>query len=64
MKPLAVVDPVDLNRCVRLQQKVVSNAYLYWNGVDELMDVQCWFGLWGVGYIGFGEPIIGELLSG
>ena len=63
LKPLASVDPVDLSKCVRLQQKVVPNANLYRNGVDELMDVQCLFGLWGVGYIGFGEPIGGELLS-
>ena len=60
---MAVVDPVDLNRCVRLQQKIVPNAYLYWNGVDELMNVQSLFGLWGVVCVGFGEPIIGELLS-
>ena len=64
MKPLAVVDPVDLNRCVRFQEKIVPNANLYWNSVDELMNVQSLFGLWGVGYVGFGEPIIGELLSG
>ena len=64
LKPLAIVDPVDLSKCVRLQQKIVPNANLYRNGVDELMDVQCLFGLWGVGYIGFGEPIVGELLSG
>ena len=63
LKPLAIVDPVDLGKCVRLQQKIVPNANLYRNGVDELMDVQCLFGLWGVGYIGFGEPISGELLS-
>ena len=63
LKPLAIVDAVDLGKCVRLQQKVVPNANLYRNGVDELMDVQCLFGLWGVGYIGFGEPIVGELLS-
>ena len=57
--PLAIVDPVDLGRCVRLQQKIVPDANLYRNSVDELMDVQCLFGLWGVGYIGFGEPIGG-----
>ena len=61
--PLAIVDPVDLSKCVRLKQEIVTNANLYRNGVDELMDVQCLFGLWGVGYVGFGEPIVGELLS-
>ena len=63
LKPLAIVDPVDLGKCVRLQQKIVPNANLYRNGVDELMDVQCLFGLWGGGYIGFSEPIGGKLLS-
>ena len=63
LKPLAIVDPVDLSWCVRLKQKIVPNSKLYRNGVDELMDVQCLFGLWGVGYVGFGEPIVGELLS-
>ena len=37
--PLAIVDPVDLSKCVRLNKEIVTNANLYWNGVDELMDV-------------------------
>ena len=61
--PLAIMDAVDLSKCVRLQQEIVPYANLYRDGVDELMDVQCLFGLWGVGYVGFGEPIVGELLS-
>ena len=63
LKPLAIVDPVDLCKCVRLQQKIVPNTFFYRNGVDELMDAECLFGLWRVGYVGSGEPIIGELLS-
>ena len=37
--PLAIVDPVDLSKCVRLKREIVTNANLYRNGVDELMDV-------------------------
>ena len=37
--PLAIVDPVDLSKCVRLNKEVVANATFYWNGVDELMNV-------------------------
>ncbi len=47
--PLAIMDPVDLSKCVRLQQEIVPYANLYRDGVDELIDAECLFGLWGVG---------------
>ena len=37
--PLAIVDPVNLSKCVRLNNNVVANADLYWDGIDELMVV-------------------------
>ena len=47
--PLAIMDAVDLSKCVRLQQEIVPYANLYRDGVDELIDAECLFGLWGVG---------------
>ena len=43
--PLAIVHPDNLSGCVGLNNNVVTNAKLYWDGFDELMDVWWLFGL-------------------
>ena len=39
LKPLSILDPVNPSRGVRLNKDVVANANLYWDDIDELMDV-------------------------
>ena len=63
MKPLAIVNPFNLNWCVRLYEEIIPNANLYWNSIDELTNAEGLFGLWWIGYVCFGEPINGKLLS-
>ena len=43
--PLAIVHPDNLSGCVGLNNNVVTNAKLYWDGFDELMDAWWLFGL-------------------
>ena len=59
LKPLSILDPVNLSRGVRLNKDVVANANLYWDGADELMDFWWLFGLAKVGDVRLGEPIDG-----